>query len=235
MNLNPSINSTSSYLSNLKKAMCEELDIPDPNDLLAKQFELENKSKQIELEFEKIKCQQIELNKKEKELIQIRQEINLKLELVNKKEKEIESKSKLIICNNMLPKVAEKQDLIDHMIQCATKNNLIKENTKIIDKLMINDDEYIVYNGKAPENHRGHIGGYNRNSKLVITNFGKVFFSESFKDASYGYTNQIRYYYVDFEIILINKLLLQGLINLTNSQTVCENGFTRLEPMIGFL
>lgn len=154
-------------------------------------------------------------------------EIELKESILNIKKKELEENLIKNIFSEfiLLPKVAEKKDLKNFMIECIINSNdltninnpnetvckefinLIQEKMNLINELISNEDEYIVYYGSnleyGPGNHTG---------QTLITNFGKIFISVEIKEIF-----KKEYKYINFNTNISNLLIL----NLLKSATKC--------------
>jgi uncharacterized protein (DUF3084 family) len=99
--MNQQIIKTSVFLNNLRKKTNDELNVPNPLELFAKEEELDIKEKLLK---EKL----IEIEQREKILKQNEKQLEVREKEVEQKLNIIQEKSKNIIQNNLLPKVAEK-------------------------------------------------------------------------------------------------------------------------------
>lgn len=200
---------SSNYLYSLRKQIQDELDLPDPQELLQKQNELEEKEQWIKNKLEEInkKEKMLELRKKEIDTKTI--ELDKQTNANNQKDEELkllESKlnqlDKSIEKNNLLPKVAEKNILGNFMINIAYPSKKDE-----LDKMMLDDTEYIVYHGPG----RYGCG----QDKLIITNKGKMFYNLIFPSRISGFLPP-RNYYANFDIKIMNKKILDALIIMTS-------------------
>lgn len=203
---NFNINS-SNYLYNLRKQMHYELDLPDPQEILNKQNELEEKEQWIKLKLEEINKKEKRLQLKELNINNLSKQVDKQTNINNQKQNELkllESElfkfNNLIKKNNLLPIVAKKKDLINFMNKVIDSYPNKKDE---LDKMMLDDDEYIVYNDT------GRYGGSN---KLIITNCGKMFYILYFSSRVPN-GSPIEYkYYVNFNVNVMNKKILDALI-----------------------
>lgn len=229
-------------LNELRIKMYDELDIPNPIDLLNKQTELEHKQIELEQRKNKLLNKQIELEQREN-LIKQRED---ELIVEKRKHKKLsDAQNKLInALDNKLPKVAEKNNLKSQMVECICSGSQLLTNDpgiqrliKIVEDLMIDGTEYIVYYDE-PKIEPGN-PNYKDDGKVIITNKGKIFFISIPSHAGNGYRNdgQKIYYYLDCDIIsdTMNKIILQALIHLTDKKSYFGNGHIRTPPLIAHM
>lgn len=233
---------SANYLSNLRKKVYDELNLPNPIDLFNKQTELEKK--EIELANKEIELRNLEseLNKQKLELNKLNNLLKSKNANIEEKEKYIKTELKHISRDDLLPKVAEKEVEKNFILECATygiviefgitqqydgKNEYVEKQKLIVESILNNPNEYIVYS--VPPSNINLLGvGHGPNSKVVITNRGKIFYriSNIQHNPVYGQMESLEYVFCDFNFIVNNKNVLNLLQKATmnNKQINCNGG-----------
>jgi vacuolar-type H+-ATPase subunit I/STV1 len=241
--------------------MKEELDLPNPKELLHKQNELEKLSNELDKLKELLKKKEIEIVKQESNLYKRTIAIENKEKHLQRLEQKIQQD--LLSKNDLVKKVGELNDYRSFLIECVTNGismmstdisnrEYYQKRLNIVNNLLLDEFEHIVHIGfdlydlghKCDADHHyikcrkcsslksDKICDFVSNG-LIITNKGKVFFKENYTSARME-GRQVKYYYKDFSINEINSNIINGLILLSRSRVRTIDGFGNIweEPLI---